>query len=221
VRAVLFEVDVRKPPEPAEEEVTMKLLLPIIFIASAATIRAEEPVQFRSDVIASLSRAGCNGGACHGSPQGKNGFRLSLRGFDADLDYNNLVKEQGGRRINRQSPTESLILQKGSGQMPHGGGVLFNAKDEAYRTIARWIAEGSADSPPPMLTRLEVNADGDATSATRKLTAKAHFADGSSKDVTALAVFTSSDAATVPVTPNGAVRFTGTAEATVLARYPR
>jgi hypothetical protein len=196
----------------------MKLVIPIIVLAFTATARAEEAVPFRSDVVAALSRAGCNGGACHGSPQGKNGFRLSLRGFDADLDFNTLVKDQGGRRINRQAPDESLVLQKGSGRMPHGGGMVFKADDAAYRTIARWIAEGCADSQPVQVKRLEIQADGDATSATRKITAKAHFADGTSKDVTPLAVFTSSDSAAMPVTP-GLARFTGTAEATVLVRY--
>ena len=79
---------------------------------------AERPVEFRTDVIAALSRAGCNSGACHGSPQGKNGFRLSLRGADADFDFASLAKDQGGRRVNRQAPDDSLVLQKGSGRDP-------------------------------------------------------------------------------------------------------
>src|SRR5881392_561661 len=81
-----------------------------LIISNAIEARTEEPVQFRTDVIAALSRAGCNSGACHGSPQGKNGFRLSLRGQDADLDFATLAKEIGGRRVNRQSPEDSLVL---------------------------------------------------------------------------------------------------------------
>ena len=195
----------------------MKRVCAMLAVLLCGTAWAEEPVRFRSDVIAALSRSGCNQGACHGSPQGKNGFRLSLRGFDADLDFATLVKDQGGRRLNRVAPEGSLILQKGSGRVSHGGGAVFKPNDPTYQTIARWIAEGCADSPPAGLLKLEVTADGQST--TRRLAAQAHFADGTNRDVTALTVFTSSDADAVPVTPAGEVQFRGTAEATVLARY--
>src|SRR5436305_10409713 len=93
-------------------------VLAIVLAPSAATA-AEPAVSFRTDVIAALSRAGCNSGACHGSPQGKNGFRLSLRGQDPDLDYATLVKESGGRRVNLQAPESSLFLMKASGRVSH------------------------------------------------------------------------------------------------------
>src|SRR6478736_9316204 len=96
-------------------------LTSLLAIAAAPPRAAETPVHFRTDVIAALSRVGCNSGACHGSPQGKNGFRLSLRGQDPDLDFATLTKELGGRRINRQSPDASLALLKGSGRVSHGG----------------------------------------------------------------------------------------------------
>src|SRR5205823_11430692 len=85
--------------------------------------RADEPrpVDFRTDVIAALSRAGCNQGACHGSPMGKNGFRLSLRGFDPDVDIITLTRGDLGRRVDRQSPANSLFLLKGTGSVPHQG----------------------------------------------------------------------------------------------------
>src|SRR5258707_214870 len=116
---------------------SMYRILPFVipFLAASSALCAAEPVAFRTDVIAALSRAGCNQGACHGSPQGKNGFRLSLRGFDADLDYASLVRDQGGRRIDRLSPDNSLILAKGSGRVRHGGGVVFGKSDIAYQTI--------------------------------------------------------------------------------------
>src|SRR5437588_6142776 len=78
-------------------------------------------VDFRTDVVAALSRAGCNQGACHGSPQGKNGFRLSLRGYDPDLDLHTLTRELGGRRVDRLVPDDSLLLLKGSGRVRHQG----------------------------------------------------------------------------------------------------
>src|SRR3954463_2471745 len=83
---------------------------------------AEAPVDFRTDVIAALSRAGCNSGTCHGSPQGKNGFRLSLRGYDPDLDFFTLTRAESGRRVDQHRPANSLILLKGTGRVPHQGG---------------------------------------------------------------------------------------------------
>jgi hypothetical protein len=179
-------------------------------------------VQFRTDVIAALSRAGCNQGACHGSPQGKNGFRLSLRGYDADLDYATLTREIGGRRVDRVSPEDSLILLKGSGRVRHGGGAVIARGDPAYRTLARWIAEGCEDSAPSTLVRLEVQAGErvlPSESPQRQLAARAHFRDGSVRDVTELAVFTSSEPNVAPVTPGGLVRFARTGEASILVRY--
>src|SRR4249920_2185066 len=113
--------------------------LPLLALA-ATTARAGEPrpVDFRTDVIAALSRAGCNQGACHGSPQGKNGFRLSLRGYDADLDIATLTRAEGGRRVNFSQPAQSLFLLKGSGRVPHQGGVLLRSDDPAYRVLLRW-----------------------------------------------------------------------------------
>ncbi len=192
----------------------------IIMLFASAGAHAEAPVQFRTDVIAALSRAGCNQGACHGSPQGKNGFRLSLRGFEPDVDYNLLVKEQGGRRLNRQNPDESLLLQKGSGRVRHLGGAVFGKDHPSYKVIARWIAEGCKDSEPSTLVKLEV-APGSKQldQPSVNLRAIAHFKDGTRRDVSDLAVFTSSDAPLAPVTPDGEVRFNRTGEASVLARY--
>src|SRR5688572_20456410 len=94
----------------------------VVALVPSAARAADAPVSFRTEVIAALSRVGCNSGACHGSPQGKNGFRMSLRGQDPDLDFATLTKEIGGRRVNRHSPDDSLELLKGSGRVSHGGG---------------------------------------------------------------------------------------------------
>jgi hypothetical protein len=199
----------------------MRHALAAVFALAAAPGAAAEPVEFRRDVIAALSRAGCNGGACHGSPQGKNGFRLSLRGGDADLDLLTLTRETGGRRVSPQSPDDSLILLKGSGRVPHGGGRLFGPTDPAYRVIAAWVAAGGRDSAPARLVRLEIQPGGfeKTDPPARQLAVFAHFRDGARRDVTDLAVFTSSEPTAVPVTPGGRVTFPRTAEASVLARY--
>ena len=192
---------------------------PFLFSSS---LRAAETVSFRTDVIAALSRAGCNSGTCHGSPQGKNGFRLSLRGFDADVDFASLVKDQGGRRIDRLHPEESLILMKGTGRVRHQGGVIFGKLDPAYRVLAQWIAEGGRDSEPSALVRLEISSHSPQRGTTvreHQLRVRAHFQNDSIRDVTDLCVFTSSDAPSVPVNANGLVRFKKTAEASILVRY--
>ncbi len=195
----------------------------LVVAIAPSVVRADEPVptSFRTDVIAALSRVGCNSGACHGSPQGKNGFRLSLRGQDPDLDIATLTKELSGRRVNRQAPEDSLVLLKASGRVSHGGGQLFGRDHAAYTTIAKWIQEGAKDDKPSPLAKIVVTPDAkrlDPANPAQQLTATAHFKDGTSRDVTALTVFTTNDTA-AKVTPEGRVTFVRTGEASVLARY--
>ena len=83
-----------------------------IAVASSSQLAAAEPVSFAREVVPILTKAGCNAGACHGNPTGKNGFRLSLRGYDPAIDIQSLTKELGGRRIDRIAPDRSLILEK-------------------------------------------------------------------------------------------------------------
>src|SRR5947209_17315846 len=106
----------------------------LLSLLLAPQARADEtPVDFRTDVIAALSHAGCNSGACHGSPQGKNGFRLSLRGHDPSLDLHMLTRAEMGRRVDRLRPENSLFLQKPTGRVSHQGGVVLKKDDPAYR----------------------------------------------------------------------------------------
>lgn len=196
-------------------------LLPVV-IAGASRAEESPRMDFRTDVIAALSRGGCNQGACHGSPQGKNGFRLSLRGADPGADFATLVREQGGRRVNRQSPAQSLILMKATGAVAHQGGVIFSPQHPAYRAIVGWIGQGCEIKEAPAVTRLEV-LPGDTrlppNAPSLALTVQARFADGSSRDVTDLAVFSSSHPDLAPVTPAGKVEFRRTGEASILVRY--
>jgi hypothetical protein len=184
---------------------------------------APTTIDYRTDVMAALSRAGCSQGACHGSPQGKGGFRLSLRGFDAVGDLQTLVREGSSRRTNPFEPEQSLILKKGTGRVPHQGGVRFQTTDTAYRVLRDWIAAGCPDSTAPrQLVSLEVLpgsrrlAPG---SKQQQLVALAKFADGSVVDVTGEAVFTVPLDPAVTVTANGLVELTATAEANLLVRY--
>jgi hypothetical protein len=178
---------------------------------------------FFSEVIPALSRGGCSQGACHGSPQGKNGFRLSLRGFDPTLDVATLTREGAARRINRIAPVDSLLLEKATGRIGHGGGRRFDEQETAYHTLLDWIAEGCpVESSPAKLTRLDVTP---ATARLRdphdrqQLLVTATFDDGSRRDVTELAVFTTASKQNVTVSPSGLVVFRQTSEAAILVRY--
>src|SRR5476651_2027433 len=137
------------------------LLWGLLTTLGASEIQAVEttPVDFRTDVIAALSRAGCNQGACHGSPMGKNGFRLSLRGFDPDVDLHTLTRGDMGRRVDRARPENSLFLLKGTGSVPHQGGVRFKVGEPAYQVLVRWVTEGCNDAGQTALERLEVSPD--------------------------------------------------------------
>ena len=180
-------------------------------------------VDFRLEAIAALSRAGCSQGACHGSPQGKGGFRMSLRGYDPDVDLLTLVREAGSRRIDRMNPDDSLVLKKGSMQVPHVGGLRFRKEEAAYQTLRNWIADGALDAGVTRtLVKLEV-APGSRKLHTdhprQQLIALAHFDDGSVRDVTPLAVFSANPSAAFVVGGEGLVKFSGTGEAVVLVRY--
>ena len=193
-----------------------------VFIGSAARADEPRPVDFRTDVIAALSRAGCNQGSCHGSPQGKNGFRLSLRGHDPDLDLATLTRGEMGRRVDREHPENSLFLLKGTGSMPHQGGVVLRTGDPAYGVLLRWVAEGCRDAGPSSLDKLEVTPERrqlPSDSPEQQLTVRAHFQSGEVRDVTEFAVFSINSLEAASVTRNGLVRFKQTAEVSVLVRY--
>ncbi|MCX7700112.1 MAG: DUF1549 domain-containing protein, partial [Gemmataceae bacterium] len=183
-----------------------------------------QPVSFRHEVIAALNVGGCNQGACHGTPSGKNGFRLSLRGFDPTADYAQLTRDVFGRRTDRLNPEASLIWLKGLGRVPHEGGARLSADSVPAQTLLTWLREGLADDPPslPAVTKVEVipgNRLMRAPARWQQLAVLAHFADGRIVDVTRLSVFTSSDPAIADVNLNGLVEFKQPGEAAILCRY--
>ena len=179
--------------------------------------------EFQTDVVAALSRGGCNQGACHGSPQGKGGFQLSLRGFDPSLDIFSLTRAEFGRRLNVLEPDNSLVLLKPTARVPHQGGRQLRTSDEAYQVLRRWIAASHpVTAEPRELDRLEVIPSVlqlHDSAPEQQLVARAHFTDGSVQDVTGLAVFTTADNASATVSPAGLVSFSNTAEAAILVRY--
>src|SRR5206468_8956193 len=115
-------------------------------------------ISFRHQLVGALNVGGCNSGACHGTPSGKGGFRLSLRGFDPELDYIQLTHDVQGRRTSREGPNASLILQKALGRVPHEGGQRFLPNSVAAQTMRAWLAEGLRDDAPtlPRPLRIEI-----------------------------------------------------------------
>jgi hypothetical protein len=185
--------------------------------------RADEPVSFRNDVMAVLSRAGCNQGTCHGNLNGKAGFRLSLRGQDPEFDYNALTRGMLGRRVDPHRPEASLILAKATAAVPHEGGLRFPVNSYEYRILKQWIADGLQPDPPttPMVKRLLVTPSESflvQPEVEATIRAEALFSDGSKRDVTHLAVFESTHPG-IAVSSDGAVRSTQPGETTILVRY--
>jgi hypothetical protein len=183
-----------------------------------------QPISFRHDFIAVLNVGGCNAGACHGTPSGKNGFKLSLRGYDPAADYLQLTRDVFARRTERHAPEASLIMQKALGGVPHEGGKRFHARSLPAQIMRAWLAEGLRDDPAdlPALKALTVLPGArvlNEPARWQQLAVLAHFADGSVRDVTRLTVFSSSDGAVADVTPGGLVEFRQAGEVAILCRY--
>ncbi len=186
-------------------------------------MQVSSPVSFRNETLAALTKAGCNMGACHGSPSGKAGFRLSLRGFDPPLDIMTLRTEYLGRRTYPLDPEESLILKKPLMEVAHGGGRRLHKNDACYVILRNWIAEGlKVDAPDaPQLAKVEVfppKRVGKHDATQQQLFVMGTYSDGTVRDVTELAVFSSSNESVATVDEHGLVAKTGRGETAVLAR---
>ena len=182
------------------------------------------PASFRRDVVAAMNVGGCNAGACHGTPSGKNGFKLSLRGFDPAADYNQLTREQFGRRTDKHDPEQSLMLLKSVGRVPHEGGQRFSATSVPGERMAAWLREGLKDDATSFspVKKVEVTPSSrvmKTPSKWQQLGVNVTFADGKSVDMTRLTNFSSSDPAIADVSPNGLVEFKRPGEVAILCRY--
>ncbi|HTP32943.1 MAG TPA: DUF1553 domain-containing protein [Candidatus Acidoferrales bacterium] len=178
---------------------------------------------FRNDVIPVLTKMGCNSGACHGALAGKNGFKLTLRGYDPETDYDTLTRQSLGRRVSLEEPAASLILLKPTFAIPHGGGKRFAKDSLEYRILYDWIAAGAprpSDSDP-QIRSLEVSPASAtlAPGAQQQLAVRATYSDGSTKDVTRWVKYSSTNEGVATVDDNGRVTMTGAGEAAVTLWY--
>ena len=158
--------------------------------------RSSPPLSFRLDVMPVFMRAGCNTGSCHGAARGKDGFRISLFGFDPEGDHYRLTREMVGRRINLAVPADSTLLEKATGAVPHTGGKRFEPASELYQTLhqldrGRRPERRRRPSCPRSSASTSIPRHGvlDGKGATQQMTVRARYSDGTDRDVTSLAVF--------------------------------
>jgi hypothetical protein len=182
------------------------------------------PVSFRHDVVAVLNVGGCNAGACHGTPSGKNGFKLSLRGSDPPADYLQLTRDQFGRRTFAHDPLASLVMLKALGRVPHEGGARLSPNSVPGELLTAWLAEGLRDDLATLpavkgITILPGTRVQLAPAKWQQLAVVAAYADGKSRDVTRLTNFSSSDPSVAEIGMTGLVEFKRPGEVAVLCRY--
>lgn len=178
---------------------------------------------FRNDVIPVMTKVGCNQGACHGALAGKNGFKLTLRGYDPDVDYDTLTRQSVGRRVDPEEPARSLMLLKPTMAVPHGGGKRFDTNSLEYKILSGWIAEGMSHprDNDPQVTALEVfpAAVRLAPGAEQQLVVRAKYSNGEVRDITRWVKFSSTDEGVASVDDLGHVKMNGDGEAAITLWY--
>jgi len=206
----------------AEIAVTMDGLSARVPVHVSGFSRARIP-SFKQDVLPILTKTGCNMGGCHGKLAGQNGFRLSLRGYAPDWDYDWITKEVNGRRINSAFPAASLLVEKPTGGVAHEGGTRFKTGSRYWQTLVDWIA---ARSPGPVADEADAASlevlPGDREMQpgdTQHLLVRAHYANGRTRDVTWLAQFFSNDETTASVKPDGTVKTLRAGETSVRIHF--
>ncbi|MDB5308867.1 MAG: hypothetical protein JWO38_3069 [Gemmataceae bacterium] len=182
------------------------------------------PLNFGNQVVPVFTKLGCNSGGCHGKASGQNGFKLSLLGFEPELDYQTLVKEGRGRRLFPANPDASLFLMKATGKTPHGGGKKMDPDSDEYKLVRRWIAAGApwGNEKDPVVTKISVFPPHRILTRHNKqqFAVYAHYTDGVVEDITRRAQYESNDAEIASVTEGGLVRTLGmSGEAAIMARF--
>ena len=182
------------------------------------------PVSFRLDVMPVFMKYGCNNGSCHGAARGKDGFHLSLFGYDPAGDYFRLTRQLIGRRLDLAVPEKSLLLEKPTGLVQHTGGKLFNSDSDDYKTFLRWIASGAPDdtgeTPTPVgIELLPPKMVFDGQDLTQTTVVLATYSDGSVRDVSRLALFLLNNEAVAGISKDGIVKANGRGGAFVFARF--
>lgn len=189
----------------------LNLIAFLLVMLLANNSKAEDRrVSFVNDVVPLLTKAGCNTGVCHAKAgNGQNGFQLSLLGFEPLEDYEHMTREGRSRRLFPAAPDFSLLLQKASGKVPHGGGVRLPIDSEGYRTLRNWIVQGTPfqQADDPELVSIEVQPARGTLETSEELQLKvvAHYSNSTSRDVTEIALFETNEEALANVSESGNV----------------
>ncbi len=181
-------------------------------------------INFPNQIVPIFTKAGCNAGSCHGKSSGQNGFKLSLLGFEPTEDFEHLTKEARGRRVFPAAPDRSLLLQKATAALPHGGGKRLDADSDDYKLLLRWVAQGMpyGKAADPTVARIEVfpkertmPLDGE-----QQLVVVAHYTDGTTEDVTRSALYEPNDKSLAKTDETGLVKvFEQPGDVAVMIRY--
>jgi hypothetical protein len=198
----------------------MKAELPV----KVSGFAQQKPINFKNQIVPIFTKLGCNSGGCHGKSGGQNGFALSLLGFYPTEDYEFLVKEARGRRLFPAAPGSSLLLAKPTGQSPHGGGKRMEVDNYEYRMIYRWIEQGMpyGSEEDPYVTGIRCLPEGRVMDrgSDQQITVLAEYSDGTTEDVTRMALYEANDSEMAEVTEEGLVKTLDLAgEVAIMARY--
>ncbi|MGJ8694937.1 MAG: PSD1 and planctomycete cytochrome C domain-containing protein [Verrucomicrobiaceae bacterium] len=186
---------------------------------------ADRRISFQQDVVPVLTAAGCNTGSCHGSARGRDGFMLSLFGYDPDGDHYRITREQSGRRINLAVPGESLLLTKAVGSVPHTGGKLFDEDHPFYTTLLEWVRNGAQADPKDIALPVKIDVEPkqfllEGQDKKIPLTVKATYSDGTDRDVSSLSSYTTSNDSSIGIDPSSGLAISKKrGEAFLMARF--
>ncbi|MFP6610953.1 MAG: DUF1549 domain-containing protein, partial [Pirellulales bacterium] len=189
----------------------------------------DPPISYKLDVMPVFMKSGCNTGSCHGAASGKDGFRLSLFGFDPNGDYHRLTREIPGRRINLAVPEKSLMMEKTTGLVPHTGGKRYDIDSEYADILLRWLRAGvpQDQGEVPKVVAVEIYPRGavlNGKGATQQINVRAKYSDSAGidhgdRDVTSMAYFLSNNDNSAPIEQNGVVTADKRGEAFIMARF--
>src|SRR5271169_2737376 len=202
----------------------VKLVLITSLLAAPLLAQTPPKLTFLRDVAPILNKTGCTAGPCHGAAKGKNGFKLSLRGYDPQFDYEALLYDLSGRRFNRADPGKSLMLAKPAQEIAHGGGLRFEKDSDYYKTIYNWIAQGVPFGDPATDSVVEMRVEPneifmEKPGETAAVKVVVRYRDGAVRDVTREASVESNVPDVASVDVKAAVKGERVGEATLLVRY--
>ena len=202
-----------------------------------AGLDEQRSFSFARDIGGILTKKGCNSSNCHGGVKGQGGFKLSLNALYPREDftwiieggtYQVLTDEVAGDRnprVDLGKPEQSLLLQKPTMQVPHGGGQLFAPNSPDYETILDWVRAGApygeeSEQASVKVERIEVfprevvlDLRGE-----HQLLVTAHLSNGRQEDISGQVLYTSNNPEVVRASSEGRVSGLVPGETSILIR---